>query len=85
MPVGPVKPFSGYDIVNQVVIADSGAPLVERAAFLEADIVDREGDEGFFGHFVRIFVVFHRGHLFYSTCSPEIAVRRPENVFFAKK
>ena len=39
-----VGTFSGDDIVDQIVIADTGTPLIEGVAFLEADVVDGEGD-----------------------------------------
>ena len=45
------------------VIADTGSPLVEGIAFLEADVVDGEGNQFFFGHFIGIFVMmWHRAH-----------------------
>ena len=58
-----VGAFSGNDIVDQIVIADTGTPLVEGVAFLEADVVDGEGDQFLFSHFVGIFVMMrHRTH-----------------------
>ena len=58
-----VGAFSGDDIVYQIVIADTGSPLVEGIAFLEADVVDGEGNQFFFGHFIGIFVMmWHRAH-----------------------
>ena len=39
-----VGAFSGNDIVDQIVIADTGTPLVEGVTFLEADVVDGEGN-----------------------------------------
>ena len=58
-----VGAFSGNDIVDQIVIADTGTPLVEGVTFLEADVVDGEGNQFFFGHFIGIFVMmWHRAH-----------------------
>ena len=41
-----VGAFSGNDIVDQIVIADTGTPLVG-ASFLEADVVDGEETNSF--------------------------------------
>lgn len=43
-----VGAFSGDDIVDQIVIADTGSPLVEGIAFLEADVVDLERETSSF-------------------------------------
>ena len=43
--------------MNQIMVTDSGSPLIERIAFLESYIVDRQRYEFFFGHFVGIFII----------------------------
>ena len=49
--------LSGNDIMNQIMIADSWSPLIERIAFLESYIVDGQRYKFFFGHFVGIFII----------------------------
>jgi hypothetical protein len=44
--------FSAYDIVDQIMVADSRSPLVERIAFLETGVVYGEGDELFLLGFI---------------------------------
>ena len=43
--------------MDQVMIPDAGAPLVKWVAFLETDIINRQGDQSPFRYFVGIFVI----------------------------
>ena len=48
---------AGYNVMDQVMIPDAGAPLVKWVAFLETDIINRQGDQSPFRYFVGIFVI----------------------------
>ena len=50
--------LAGDDIVNEIVIPDSGPPVLAGIAVLIADVVDRQGYQFLFRCFIRILVFF---------------------------
>ena len=61
LPADLVEAVSTDNIVNEIVIPDTGSPLMQRVTFLESDVIDGEGDKLFFRYLLGIFVIFVHG------------------------
>ena len=60
-----VAAFTAYDIVNQIMVSDTGAPLIQAITALEAYVIYGQGYKLFFFYDIGIFVfIIHIAYLY---------------------